>query len=102
MPPKGGGPNLPCKSRIFYVRVCTGAAPFVLVRSLLERSVVELALVGEHVAVGVRGCREVALPTCSPIRAQGTRPRCSSEIRRCRRSCGENAGTPAHRLDTEA
>src|SRR5438067_895889 len=32
---------------------------------------------------------------CSPIRAHGTPARCRSEIRRCRRSCGENDGTPA-------
>ena len=34
-------------------------------------------------------------PMCSPIRAHGTPPRCKREIRRCRRSCGEKAGTPA-------
>jgi hypothetical protein len=34
-------------------------------------------------------------PTSSPIRAHGTPRRCSSEIRRWRRSWGENAGTPA-------
>lgn len=34
-------------------------------------------------------------PTCSPICAHGTPPRCRREILRCRRSCGESAGTPA-------
>lgn len=29
------------------------------------------------------------------MRAHGTSLRCKSEMRRCRRSCGENAGTPA-------
>jgi hypothetical protein len=34
-------------------------------------------------------------PTANPIVAHGTPPRCSNEIRRWRRSCGEYAGTPA-------
>ena len=34
-------------------------------------------------------------PTSSPMRAHGIPPRWSSETRRCRRSCGEKAGTPA-------
>lgn len=34
-------------------------------------------------------------PACSPIRAHGIPATWSSETRRCRRSCGENAGTPA-------
>ena len=48
-----------------------------------------------------RACRSRAVvmrsswPTSSPIRAHGIPPRWSSDTRRCRRSCGENCGTPA-------
>jgi hypothetical protein len=41
--------------------------------------------------------RSERCPTCSPILAHGTPDKCKSEILRCRRSCGENAGTAAAR-----
>jgi hypothetical protein len=62
-----------------------------------ELGVVEFPLVGEDVRVRVRRDGEVALSTNSPIRAQGTPRRCKSEMRRCRRSWGDQSGTPSAR-----
>ena len=59
--------------------------------------VVELGLVDEHVRVGVGGDGRLRCPTNSPIRAHGTPRRWSSEIRRWRRSCGDQSGIAAAR-----
>jgi hypothetical protein len=55
--------------------------------------VIELGLVGQDVRVGARGHGEVALPDVLADPRPRTPPRCRSEIRRWRRSCGLNVGT---------
>ena len=62
-----------------------------------QRRVVDLGLVAENVAVRVRGDRREPLPDELPDPRPRHPRRWSRLIRRWRRSCGENAGTPAAR-----
>ena len=95
----------PCKYGLFPVaEVAPGSAPCAHVRLMpASLRVVELGLVDEDVRVGVRGHGQVALADeLARSAPTGTPRRCSSEIRRWRRSCGRpqrDPGGPARLRD---